>query len=440
MKRVDLYLIGTVALLVGFLAVGCGGHGPTLPSPNAAGEGDQGQPAAPGSLTVRVELDTGTLVEGAQVKVWPATADPDTAEPVATGQTGADGAVTFKDLPAGDYIVRITYENKVEERRPRVPSGGPANVVVIIPTEQPQEKGALQVCCTRVSGEQSEPIVGLEVQVFVESETEAYPQQAAPMVSGTTGDDGCVLFEDLDVGSYLVVAQYEGQNKEQNTTVRAGQTAQVNLQFVVEEETETANLLVTVKRPVEIAQPKEEAVAGATVEVFSEDTQPTAANADEPVAVGTTDEAGRVQFRDLPVGRYRVVATDPNYDDSGQDTITLEPGDNELLVYLPPRVGAMHVCVRVPTHDGGSEPAGSGVNIVVVPDTLPNSVRSTVVAAFEATTGSDGCATIDGLAPGTYTAYATDPASMMSAYAEGVLIQAGKITEVSIVLEEEMYY
>lgn len=301
-------LLGLAALIVGVavgICGGCGGHAPTLPSPDVAAP----PPPAPGSLVVTVQWqDTHEPVQGATVKVWAPDADPDHDAPVATAQTNAQGKATFGPLPPGQYTVRIYYEDIVEERHPTVPSGGQGQATVLIPREeQPPETGDLRVCVRwAADGGPSEPIEGAPVEVFLLTELTAVrpANGVAPVATGTTGPDGCVTFEDLNPGDYEARTEVDGIEGQGTGTVVASQltTITIELQRPPGPQPETGNLHVCVR------DQEGTPVPGANVELYHMRTRSVRSLTIGESPSKTTGSDGCCTFEDLEPGRYSVYA------------------------------------------------------------------------------------------------------------------------------------
>jgi uncharacterized protein (DUF2141 family) len=168
------------------------------------------------------------------------------------------------------------------------------------------ETGDLEVCKFEDldgDGVWDEDEMGLEGWEFT-----VYGADEEVVDSGMTGEDGCILFEDLDEGMVLVVETVqEGwtptTDTEQEAEIIAGETAYLEFGNMMEEE-DTGALLVHKFEDLDGDgewDEDEPALEGWDFTVYDGE--------ENELASGTTDEDGMVLFEDLPVGMVVAVET-----------------------------------------------------------------------------------------------------------------------------------
>jgi len=296
-----------------------------------------------GDLTVTVVDEDGEPVEGANVTVTDSEGDEH------TGVTGEDGTVVFPDFPAGEYEVVVTH--------PNFPDGGSGygdmpeedDDEITITLRPPSDEPGNDLTVI-VEDEDEEPIENANVRVYVyvpgeegEDGTWEYAE------SGYTDEYGRIVFPDFPAGDYRVVVTHPDFDDPNDTygEMPEGEDSEITITLAAPDD-DTFNLTVTVVDNNGVLIP------GATVVVT---------DSNNVSRTGVTGANGTIVFSNFPAGNYSILATHPDFPNSGVGGGTMpEDAHGTATVTL----------IRPPTTWSPGPGPGSGPGIIFPPLTGDN--------------------------------------------------------------------
>jgi len=192
---------------------------------------------------------------------------------IATSSTGPDGSVRFTNLPPGPYLVRAYYEGlKVGEAKVLVPTTEPFRILCSL--------FDLVVKCTDRGGE---PLPGARVELS---------GPGCLNLSGLTGPDGTLRFEDLPNTTYTLRVYWD-RPEEAEVFLRT-------LRLLMDEQLVEACCEDVVDVVFVVRDAWGRPVEGAEVKLYY---------GGRLVETATTGPDGRVEFEDLLCGDYKAVAS-----------------------------------------------------------------------------------------------------------------------------------
>ena len=286
-----------------------------------------------GNLEVTVlDEDTKEPVPGAKVKIT----NPDGSTKEYT--TDADGKITVKDTPIGDYKITVTevpdgYKvtvgeeatKKVEEGKTAThvaeitPTGGLKITVLEEDSDEPVKDAVVKV--TGPDGTVTEYTTDENGEILVNpTETGDYQIVVTKVPEGkkvTVGETKTVTVEKLKIAEHVAKINKVETKKEENTTEEKKE--ENTTEEKKEDNTPKGNLEITVRDEV-----TNDPVPNATVNI----TDPTGDKSDH-----TTDSAGKVTLTDVPVGDYTVEVTSvpEGYTVTTGQTSTVTVKENETV-------------------------------------------------------------------------------------------------------------
>ena len=327
-----------------------------------------------GTVIIKVkEESSSNIVTGAKVEIK------DKNGNTKTGTTGADGTVTFTDVPVGECDTKITevpegyYVTSETEKKVTVPSGNSVTA-----TYEVAKKGAIEInVIEKVS---KDKVTAVEVTI---TGPNGYNHKE------TTGTDGQVSVQNLTPGEYTVTipaenAGYEKLTGGSNTTkvdVPVGNTGKYTFELVEAEiPAETGTVIIKVKE-----ENSSNVVTGAKVEIKDKNGN---------TKTGTTKADGTVTFTDVPVGECdtKITEVPEGYyvTSETEKKVTVPSGNSVTATYEVAKKGAIEINVI-------EKVSKDKVTAVEVTITGPNGYN------HKETTGTDGQVSVQNLTPGEYT-------------------------------------
>ncbi len=218
MRHLSLVAIFILAGILGALLAlpGCGGHAPTLPSPDVRGH-----------IRVHTDIQTTRTVEvvsGAQVDVYTEQGQGNAlvwvdqvkaAAPVRSGMTGWDGNIVFENLTPGRYRIVSRYGESEVSTTASVIADHTTTVGLL--HMYPAPAGDLRVCV--VTG-QGNPVPNAVVTVTCGGGSK----------KGVTGPNGCCTIYGLPGGKCTVTVEADGYTRGYTTvTITIGSTTSVTI-------------------------------------------------------------------------------------------------------------------------------------------------------------------------------------------------------------------
>nr|WP_245186924.1 SpaA isopeptide-forming pilin-related protein [Enterococcus larvae] len=177
-----------------------------------------------GGLEVIKEDETGKRLEGAIFDVFDAS-----GTKIDTITTNAIGVAQLNNLPYGEYTLVETkapdgYELDATPIKVTVSKDTPKPSVTVVNKEEEAELGSLKIIKYE---KDSDPIVYLSDAVF-----EVYDKNYSLVGTYTTNQDGVILIDNLEPGTYYVVEKtappgYEEDNTFYPIEVKAGEVAEI---------------------------------------------------------------------------------------------------------------------------------------------------------------------------------------------------------------------
>ena len=275
-----------------------------------------------GNLEVIVrDKDTKEPIPGATVEI----VDKD-GKVIKTVTTNSEGKVTEKDLPVGDYTVKVT----------KVPDGytAPEDQTATIKKGETTQKifelekgvGALSVLVR--DKDTKDPIPGAKVQIL--------DKNGKVILETTTNKEGRLEKDKLPAGDYTikVIEVPEGYTKPANTVAPVKVGKKTNVIFELEKG--RGNLEVTI-RDKDTKKP----IPGALVQVVDKN--------GTLITELRTDENGQIKKENLPIGDYtiKVKEVPEGYKIPTDEKATVKKNETaKVLIELEKGVGALEVIVR----------------------------------------------------------------------------------------------
>ena len=317
--------------------------------------------------------------------------------------------------------------------------------------EQPGVIAGLITEDTNNDGEGEEPIAGVVVELFEDTNGDGQPDGAA-IASTTTGTDGSYSFPGVAPGDYVVVetqpAGFDTVTDEDGTlpgddvangsatdnaipvSIASGETDDGN-NFVEEQPGVISGVVLEDTNNDDIG---EDPIAGVTIQLF-EDTNGDGLPDGGDVASTTTGTDGSYSFPNVPPGDYVIVETQPagfntvNDEDNtlpGDDSPNSSPSDNFIPVSLTsgetddgnnfveeqPGVIAGTITEDIDNDGVGEDPVG-GVTVELFEDTDGDGIADGPAIA-SATTVADGSYSFPDVAPGDYVIVEAQPSGFLS--------------------------
>ena len=320
-----------------------------------------------GNLDVIVrDKDTKKPIPGAKVEIL----DKD-GKVIATVTTDKDGKISEKDLPVGDYTIKVT----------EVPEGytAPADQTAKVEKDKTTEKifelekgkGALNVLIR--DKDTKEPIPNAKVQII--------DKDGKVILEAKTNKEGRVEQNNLPAGDYTIKVTEvpEGYSKPADTVAPVKVGKRTNVIFELEKG--RGNLEVTI-RDKDTKKP----IPGAVVQIADKN--------GTLITTLTTDSNGQIKKENLPIGDYviRVQEVPEGYKIPDTEKATVKKNETaKVLIELEKGVGALEVIVR----DKDTKEPIPGAKVVVV-DEKGNTI-------LETTTNENGRVEKDKLPVGKYT-------------------------------------
>ncbi|WYJ90335.1 hypothetical protein A5888_002092 [Enterococcus sp. 9E7_DIV0242] len=248
-----------------------------------------------GGLEVVKEDESGKRLEGAVFDVFDAS-----GTKIDTITTNAIGVAQLNDLPYGEYTLVETkapdgYELDATPIKVTVSKDTPKPSVTVVNKEEEPELGSLKIIKYE---KDSDPIVYLQNAVF-----EVYDKNYSLIGTYTTNQDGVILINDLEPGTYYVVEKtappgYEEDNTFYPIEVEAGETAEIA----------HPNVKINDVGALKIVKYARDAFGGTTTTTLPgatfKITYP-----DGTVVTEVTDENGEINLYNLSAGMYVIEET-----------------------------------------------------------------------------------------------------------------------------------
>lgn len=320
-----------------------------------------------GNLDVIVrDKDTKKPIPGAKVEIL----DKD-GKVIKTVTTDKDGKISEKNLPVGDYTIKVT----------EVPEGytAPADQTAKVEKGKTTEKifelekgkGALNVLIR--DKDTKEPIPDAKVQIL--------DKDGKVILEAKTNKEGRVEQNNLPAGDYTikVIEVPDGYSKPADTVAPVKVGKRTNVIFELEKG--RGNLEVTI-RDKDTKKP----IPGAVVQIADKN--------GTLITTLTTDSNGQIKKENLPIGDYiiRVQEVPEGYKIPETEKATVKKNETaKVLIELEKSVGALEVIVR----DKDTKEPIPGAKVVVV-DEKGNTI-------LETTTNENGRVEKDKLPVGKYT-------------------------------------
>ena len=320
-----------------------------------------------GNLDVIVrDKDTKKPIPGAKVEIL----DKD-GKVIKTVTTDKDGKISEKDLPVGDYTIKVT----------EVPEGytAPADQTAKVEKGKTTEKifelekgkGALNVLIR--DKDTKEPIPNAKVQII--------DKDGKVILEAKTNKEGRVEQNNLPAGDYTikVIEVPDGYSKPADTVAPVKVGKRTNVIFELEKG--RGNLEVTI-RDKDTKKP----IPGAVVQIADKN--------GTLITTLTTDSNGQIKKENLPIGDYiiRVQEVPEGYKIPETEKATVKKNETaKVLIELEKSVGALEVIVR----DKDTKEPIPGAKVVVV-DEKGNTI-------LETKTNENGRVEKDKLPVGKYT-------------------------------------
>ncbi len=309
-------------------------------------------------------------------------------------RTDAEGRFdTQINIPAGGY--RLTAHDPASglkgEAYANVVAGQTNQVTVRL-----LGRGAAQVTVRLASGA---AVVGAPVEL----QGGWHPRET---VTGTTGPGGVILFENLFEGPYAVNASTT------TATARIAGRASVSVPGDGSLSAVTVTLAPTASVRGTFLNRNGQPVPFANVSLGS-------------LAFGITDSAGAFSFADVPLGTYRLLATDAVTGRSGSQSITLNAGGEERVITLV-ETALGEVVGGVTNGYGNALVPGAEV-------TLRHS--NGMVPTRTVTTGPDGRFRFPGTPAGAFSLSARDPVTLAEGSSSAVLPDTATVFEIGVQLQ-----
>ncbi|WP_321385838.1 SpaA isopeptide-forming pilin-related protein [uncultured Enterococcus sp.] len=246
-----------------------------------------------GELEVIKEDKDGTRLEGAIFDVYDASNNY-----VTTITTNNQGVAWLGDLPYGEYTLVETkapdgYELDATPIKVTISKDTP-KVSVRVENVKEETTGAIKIVKYE---KDTDPVVYLPGAVF-----EIYDENYLLVGTYTTNQDGEILVEGLAPGQYFILEHTAPPGYEEDTTmypviVEVGKVVEVHHPNSKLPDPDTGNLTIIKYANDEAGDPTTTTLPGAVFEI----TRP-----DNTTFQATTDENGRIDLTNLPIGSYSV--------------------------------------------------------------------------------------------------------------------------------------
>jgi predicted RNA binding protein with dsRBD fold (UPF0201 family) len=358
--------------------------------------------AEAGEITLTVEDSTGFPIMGATVE---STSVPEEQSEL-SGTTGFLGQITFQDLILGEYTFNVTMDGYVTATVTIQVDEATAyeETVTLLDEDDVDEFGEITLTIEDLDGS---PIVDATV------ESTSVPEEQSEL-SGTTGSDGQVTFQDLILGEYTFNVTMEGYVTE---TV----TIQVDEVTVYAETVTLSSVDEFGEIRIAVEDTDGSPISGALVES-------TSVPDGQDVLSGTTDADGMIRFQDLILGSYTFNVSMDGYVTA---TVTIQVDEatvyEETVTLLDEDIEFGEITLTVEDTDGAPI-VGATVESTSVPEEQ---------SELSGTTDSDGQVTFQVLILGSYTfdvsmdGYLTDTVTIQvdefTVYEETVTLETAPI-------------